>query len=640
MKSLINIPLLKEQFKRFWAVGVAFLIIYLLFGLLIYNTNPHHWLSTDFQLARNMVDMLSMAHPILMLMMVLSPLCVGLALFSYHFNRNTAAAYYSFPITKKQLFWTETAVALILMLLPLLIFCLLLLIPIYYTGPEAWDPIAEYPRWEFIRFSVAIFPQQPAVGSVINTLSVVSGFFARMAIGIIFYFSVIKLAVSVSGNRVVAVLLCGALPLIPVGIHLFLNMIASMYVFGYNFHAPRAYVSTFNVTNPLSWRALIETYLPMIAHSPWGTQLYTTHLEGVEPRLWINALVYIGISVILVTISYFCSQKRKLERTGDSVVFTVINNACVFMVSMFGMILTGYFMMSIFRSRAWLYIGFVLGFAIFYLIAQMIAERTINVIHKFKSFLRYGGVIVGIYVIIMLVTNFGLSFYVNRVPAAENVAGVSLDPSWRWSSAHAHMERYVRDPEAIERTLEMHRYILANRRHLQGLHWQNLTNSMDGTVVHVPFAYQLQDGTTMYRGYFLNIDFLISSGLGDLRNSAPIILADAPILDTPEIVQNVIIFIPRDYGEQSQSINITYSSDIASLFEAIKKDFVETRAIDWSLLAESQHHVSVTEWDHRLHINMNTFRQYWHMNLWMDFSINGEHTRQWLKTHGYYDLAQ
>ncbi|MCL2398128.1 MAG: hypothetical protein FWC91_00105 [Defluviitaleaceae bacterium] len=635
MKSLINIPLLKEQLKRFWAISAAFMLIYLLLGVLtVYNTSAHHWLSIDFQQANNITILLSMQHQVTMWMMIISPLCVGLALFTYHFNRSASAAYYSFPITKSQLFWAEIVVALILMLLPLLIFCLILLAPIYYPGPETWDATVERPNWRFIMFSTAIFPQEIAVGSVINTPAVVAGFFARVAIGIIFYFSVLKLAVSVSGNRVVAVLLAVVIPFIPVGIHMLIDMIGNVYVLGHVGLSSTQIYTTFAFTNPAFWGELINTYVPIEFHTPYGNRLL--HL-GVEPRLWVNYLIYTVITVALITLSYFCTHKRKLERTGDSVVFTVINNICVFLVSATGMIFTGAFIMNMFRGRiVGMYIGLVLGFIIFYFVAQMIAEKSFNVIHKLKDFLRYGGIMAGMYVIMLLIINFGMSAYINRVPEAPDVAGVSLSSNMRWIPVNERHNMYVSDSDSIARILEAHQYILANQQQLQRMRRQAMDGRWFGLTI--PFTYLLNDGTTMYRRYDLSTDFVISSGLGDLMKSTPIILAEFPVLLHPEAVENVHIRIwNEDMVISTNIIDITYNSNITSLFEALREDYVASVMEFWEnrLSPELDHHVQTVMRPRIMDIDIRVFEQYWTRYGWRNFGTTGEHTLEWLEANGY-----
>ena len=619
MKSLINTALLAEQLKRFWLIGAAFILIYLLIGILpLYSADPRDaW----FIQARNLINLLSMQHPLPILVMLLAPFCAVMAFYPYHFASNAAGAFYTFPVNKRQLFWTNAAASLILMLGPLLLFCLFLLIPIFHHEAINQD------TWRVIYFPPAIFPREVPVGAVINTIPVIAAFFARIAVGIIFYFAVFLLAVSVSGTRLISILLCGAFLILPVSVHFLADVIGLLYVFGHDGLQNTRIANTFVYTNPVMWGYLID------GRSIVGG--INRIIRGMSPShtgLWPYFLVYIGITAVLTVIAYVCSHKRKPERAGDSVVFVVLKNVCVFALAMAGMIVMGAFLAMMFHSRAALYFGFILGFALAYFIAQMIAEKTFNISHKVKGLIPFGAVMAGLYVLMLLITTYGLSFYVNRLPRASEVSAVSLSHSFAWRGTD-----YTQDPQAIAQTLEVHRQILENRRYLRRVFWQANFGHWQNTQT-VPIFYIFHDGTVMQRRYILSFDFMVSSGLDELMRSPAMILAEIPAFRQPELIERIDITIWDD-GSRSGEI-VTYAAgqaEVISLLAAVKEDYIVQLTREWNDRMDGEF-----GWSRQTSIGLHVLTyphvhddQWW--GLWLptlDFD-HAENTMAWLARRGF-----
>ena len=622
--SLINTPLLIEQLKRFWVIGVVLMLIYLLTGILpLYSAggpNVQFDLDAAFWRARALTGLISMAHPTPLIVMIIGPIASAMAFYPYFFGQSAASAFYSFPVNKKQLFWTNFAASMILMLGPLLIFCLILLIPIVYPGQSTWGGI--------VHFNQVLFPRGLQAGQIINTFPVIAGFFGRIAIGTIFYYSVFLLAVTVSGNRVVAVLLSGAMPLIPISIHGLIEGIANMYVFGHDTAQGGArFASTFAYSNPIMWSYWIEGWGPIGGIN-----------QFIPVSLWPYMLIYAGIAVALIIISYTCSHRRKLERTGDSVVFTAMNNVCVFLVAMSGMIFMGLFLMAVLNSRVALYIGFVLGFAIAYIIGQMIAERAIDVRHKFTGLIPYGGVMASMYILLLLITNFGMNSYINRLPHPSEVYGVSTSHTFRNQRTSSLGHHYVTDPDIIAQTIDIHRQILENRRPLQDARWRTLAGNWHG-VSNIPITYILHDGTIMSRTYHIPFDFEQSVGLNDLRNSPAMRIAEMPILRHPELIESVSIDIwqlDRGLARQdawSEFVTTRGYEEISSLFEAMMEDYTD---LFTNIVYRPQEDTHI-----ELNFSVRIRPQYQHTHPWGVWvqtirTPYAENTLAWLEERGYF----
>ena len=554
MKSLINTALLQEQIKRFWVIAVVPMLIYLL-SIVVplhnagQNTIGHHQ-------SRFMLNILTMGHPVIVVAMVLVPFCVAMALYPYNFNSTATSAFYTFPVTKRQIFWTNFATGVILMLLPLLILSSILLVPIYF------DSGYRFSSWRSLHLPVTLFPNDLPEGAVMNTFGQMAGFFARATIGFMFYYGVFLIAVSVAGNRVVAVLLCGALPFIPVAVHGLFWGIGAVYVFGTSgVDSGRQIVETLLLTNPVTWMVVIGGQMRRFLG------LFFIR-GGGQSGLMLYYIFYSVSTAVFFAIAYVCSCKRKLERTGDSVVFTSLKNTLVFILSMAGMVMMGIFGIHLLESRFGMYLGGVIGFVLFYFTAQMIAEKSFNVVgQKAKSLIYFGGTIVGIYLVMFIVTTFGMGFYVNRVPARVEIEGVVLQHWYRRALP-------ITEPEIIDRTIEIHNAILNNRRYLRRTFWQNMQRDTQHSTLHI--AYRLTDGRYIHRMYTVSWSFRERYGVDDLLMQPPVLLANYPGLQRPEIIESINInFETHDGDVWSHHSKVVINQQlIPSLIEAIKEDYL------------------------------------------------------------------
>jgi len=624
MKSPINIPLLKEQLKRFWVIGVVPMLVYLLAVVIPLHNVNNPW--NEAAQTNMMVSILSIAHPALLILMILAPFCAAMALYPYNFSGTATATFYTFPITKRQLFWTNFLAGKILIILPVLVLSVILLVPIYFNpdfqvSANIPDGVPVY--WSHVNLPLMLFPEWLAEGAVINTFGLVAGFFARMAIGVMFYFMVFLVAVSVAGNRVIAVLLSAALPFVAVAVHILALVTGTLYIFGMNDTTMQDhFLRTLVYTNP----ALL---FQVINPAAGGVVRHNGIIEGTEGFSLISFIVvYIAIAVILLVAAYVCSLIRKHERTGDSIVFTALKNVLVFLLSMTGMIGGAIFMTIIFTNRAGWYIGAVLGFVLVYFVAQMIAEKSLNIFaQKAKPLIYFGGIMICIYAAMVLFTTFGMGFYVNRVPHTADVHGVSFQHQW-----NRNVTGYVTDDEIIARAIDIHNEILNHRSYLRRAQWDSMSGGLNNQSF--PITYILQDGTRVYRMYTLSNAFMERNGVWGLLTEPAVLLAREPFLQNPDSVARIHISIWNQ--ERDENINvrdIVEQERIASLIEAMRTDRLrELMGDDWQWDPYYQpvwanFEVLLHPQGHNMHVTQNTWLS---VQLFRDGAV-----ADWLRVHGY-----
>jgi ABC-2 type transport system permease protein len=545
------------------------MVYYVLFVLVpIYQSNN----------SSQLINLFTMESFAMLFMTIVAPLVTTLALFSHQFSLRVSTAYHSFPVNKKQLFCTNIAAGLILMLVPLLILCLILLIsPFYYLTTLSFrigNPIP-----------VALFPNGMVHGMRINSPWVVTGFFMRTAISFAFYFAVFTMAASVAGNKVITILLSISFPFVPAGIYILAEFIGHLFVFGYAGFNSMSYAEGILIfTNAAAWTtAYLQTYTPT-----------TRDIPPLDTALYLYYISYTLITLVLLAGACTCMHKRKQERAGDSVVFYGLKNVLVFILSFLGMIAMGMFFLNLVPHSIALFFGFALGFVMTYFIAQMIAEKTFNIRHKVRYVFHFGGVMIGLCVGLALFTRIGFVWYENYIPNASAVAGIKLSHTsppnlasndlpkgGDHASSSATAPLMITDPEIIAQTLGVHRQIVNDKSRLRGLTWQEMIEasksrrSIGGNaIVNQYIAYQLHNGRVIHRCYPVRVHYADAVGLIDLTLDERVVLFNRPILLQPWEVSRIRVTHSAGQGSNNRQYTETISDDAAvlSAMNALKND--------------------------------------------------------------------
>jgi hypothetical protein len=217
-------------------------------------------------------------------------------------------------------------------------------------------------------------------GGTINTFSLVLRFFVRTVFVHVFYLALFMLGISLAGNRVIAVFLSALIAFFPVLVYMLGDIVAVRYVFGFgDFMEFTHSQALLTLTHPAMLGAVFN-----------GSQRLFS--------VWGYYGVYTLILLAMFGAAYGCCMHRKSERTGDSVVFYPIRSVMVFLVALAGMVLGGVVFTVLFMSPVWYYVGFAFGFVLLYIIAQMVAEKTLQIRHRLKEIWLFGGLVAGLYV--------------------------------------------------------------------------------------------------------------------------------------------------------------------------------------------------------------------------------------------------
>jgi len=553
---MINSALFKEQMKRFWPIAALASLAYFV-GVLM----PLYSMDDSWRMGRYLTEILSMQNFGVVLGSVLVPFLAAFCTLRYFFNSRTTTYFYSFPMNKQKLVFTNVLAGVALMLIPLLVLGVGLLLVQVSVGDvtvSTWRDggmVIEHRGFDLLPPVLA--PNTMTQDCLINSLPRVGGFLLRLAIAKLFYFALFWLAFSLSGHAVIGVLLAGTLPFIPVAVVMLWHLIAEGYVFGYtgSFFDPGAFLAYYN---PALWGLLIRRV----------------------PSLVPFYFIYAALTMVWAACAYFVSHVRKPERTGNSIVFEPVKQLLIFMLSMAGMVIVGVIFAGTMGTPVAFHIGLVLGFAITYLIAQMIAEKTFHIGHKLKSAIPFGAVMIALYVLMFFTTQVGMNFYVNNIPAAETVESVHIG---RWRSSRFE-NTFIDDRQTIEHTLEVHRQILASRSYLHEAIWRTAEGfDSDERIWSDMFAvtYRLTNGGYVDRIYRIPDSFLFRTGMYELLDSGPVLISQHPALTNPNAITQIDLWY-HPVGEEwsgRRSLQINDQWHIHQLVEAIMLDLEPTAQV-------------------------------------------------------------
>jgi len=473
--TIVSSALLKEQIKRFWPLIPITCLGYLLFIILplyVYVMGNNHHDSAEL-----MIAVLTMQHPFIIASTVLVPFCAVMTLFSYMFSENAAIGFYGYSKNKGQLFWTNVLAGFFLILAPLVVLAVGIFIGVVYP------PGVEVP--------LALFPDGGIeVGQLINTMPALGGFFLRLIIALLFYFSMFLFVCTLAGNGLSALLLNLLFPILFTVLYALSIAMASVYVVG------------LDLSNALSPQMMLRHSNPIMWYQSFGTE---------NPMLFY--LAFSVASLILLIAANVCFHKRKLEHIGNAVVFESFKMVLIFLISLAGMIVIGRFYITLASGRLSIYYGYTLGFAIAFCLSMMLFEQSFYIMHRIKLIIPSVIIMVLMYVSIMVVTLFGTRFYTHHIPERPAVVGVYVSNEAPWTVD----VDFNTSADAIARTLAVHEQIVDELCYLHDVLWESITGGGRHFEYrggqHLYLAYQLENGGIMFRRYALSGDFIDRVGL-------------------------------------------------------------------------------------------------------------------------------
>lgn len=415
----VSPAVIREDFRRFWAIPVFAFIGYFLFGILPILTR-YSLIREDgginaMRVGSIVDNLLAGQNPFIILNSLWVPLLAGLLIFSYLHRTGSVMSVHSQPLTRNTLFSSHFLSCLLFCVLPVLLTGIVLLIiaqPIYDStaGMHAEENL-------FARSRVLLWMWDYCLTSLFVLAVVIFG-------GMITGTSVHHFIAAVGFNVIVP------------AIYLILKLYYLMYLFGYN---------EYNFQNIDDLSPAIKS----VAYNPIGLK-------------W--SVIYLAVTAVIIAFSMFLYNKRKLERATDGVVFKPANVLITLLFGFLGMSLLGFAFHTIFEeSQGITVFGYICGALLAMIIVRMIIMKTVRVFDK--PFLKTAVAYLVAALVFFAVIVFDLTGFESRVPDPQKIDQVEItSPALNQMIASDDMQRReFREPETIALVAQLHKEIIENK---------------------------------------------------------------------------------------------------------------------------------------------------------------------------------
>ncbi|MBN2221425.1 MAG: hypothetical protein JW708_04400 [Vallitaleaceae bacterium] len=346
-------------------------------------------LREDFLLSNVGLGYLSALEAIMLLVM---PVLLALILFKYIQSSSHVTMIHSMPFTRRELFNSHYLSGNILFMFPIAINQLfVLLILIFFESLSKENLIAiVYTLLSNLLFFNLVFSLTIAIGMMVGNLIV------QLVLSYIFLF-------------------------LPKILSVLLNGLLAIQLKGF----PKGIMDE-NFTSYVSPYLLIVKIAEM-------SQGFTVFNQDEARSFFLYHVIAIVGTIAAFVLAKIFYKYRQLERNKDYISYDFVRVIFVLGMSYCGMALSGIYVYEIFEETSALYFGTIVGSFVSYFVAQMIAEKTVFVISKWKGFLVWTGVTLALLILIQL-DFFG---YENRSMNQDDIKAIhfkeSYSSSYLWS---------------------------------------------------------------------------------------------------------------------------------------------------------------------------------------------------------------
>lgn len=394
------------------------------------------------------------------------------------------------------------------------------------------------------------------------------GFFAACAMTFIFY-SIAVLCIMITGIAVAA----GAF-------YLILNFLSLMIE-----EIIRLYITTFLYGSPPTNGGRLTAYL-----SPFY-KLSTNLTYDISKDAQISfgglqyLVIYVAAGLLITAVALFCYKKRKNESAGDLLVFLVLKPLFKYGFACCAGLLSAIFLMITFTNSTlvtsashMLVVLFflIVSTTVFYIVAEMLVEKTFRVFHKrtFRLVLP-ALVVLSVFTIGLHVDPIG---YETKLPAASDVSTVYIE-----ASADQYYYATLSGEEQTAALLALHQEAI-DEQQMQESYQSDLAWSFDTnyTSTTIYIDYELTDGKHIKRQYTLHMPF------EDVINKKNLAGHLYNIMTIPQVA-NDIFFAGSDasavsalefYNLNAQSTQTIKQEDREAFFDALALDFADGMLYD------------------------------------------------------------
>ncbi|MET3208159.1 UNVERIFIED_CONTAM: ABC-2 type transport system permease protein [Paenibacillus sp. PvR008] len=210
---------------------------------------------------------------------------------------------------------------------------------------------------------------------------------------------------------------------------------------------------------------------------------------------YVELLIYIGVSLLFVILSYVLYRKRLVEKATQAMAFTFFQPLFKAGVMLCAMLMIGeYFYSAGRQGKDWSIFGYVLGAILGYIVVEMVIRKTWQIVRvrALLELVAYGAVL-GLAMYIPTSSWIG---YEERIPAAHSVEQVYAGPNLYLDGESTRKNLYFSQDKAfIAAVLNLQRELV--RAHSAG----ETSGSNKEPQQMISIVYCLDDGSIMTRSY-------------------------------------------------------------------------------------------------------------------------------------------
>lgn len=614
-RPFISTALLRENMKKLWPICLLLTLMYVIstaFAFLIGNKDD---------LLMYVESMLANGNSIYWIGLVVFPIVASILVFRYLHSQSGTTVLHSMPLTKSTLFFTNYLSGALMLIVPLLINTAFLAPAVIYAKKKTQLANSgvytqTFDNLPFEDLSLAHVGNWLAVALLIS----------------IFIYTLAVLAAIVSGNTALHMLITLLLNFAPVYLFFIAGSYLDAELLGFSF-------SDFVRNN-----------------SKWFSPLFNSNgVVGVEQ--WILFVIVIIIAFFLANILY---GKRKLEKSGEPLVFEFLSPIAVFLLALMMTSLSGtyiYFFNG--KTGVMFYAGFAAASIVTLIIANMIVQKSPRILNKktLINFVAYG-LIVGIF---MLSVSFDVLGLEKKVPETSKVKSVKMnapvlankpykDSSDTFDNYFVNKSYTFESPEAIKYITAFHKDMVNDPDIVSGKGYD--TFGYDNQWL-LNLDYELDSGNLQREYDVSKVDFKKNENLMKLIETKEYkekLLLQTLGYDRIEGISFIIGHV-RDIketgiSEESGVEEMTYEYEVDSyqlylhgderteFLECLDKDFMEQTAEE--LMSTERPITNLTMVVDPIKEMKKDYDEY-EQSINYVISKSYDHSIKWLKDHGYYD---
>ncbi len=507
-----NKSILFEDLKRYWGLAVLYFLALFFTGPMQIMLRLSNTTNNNTYIVKRFLEI--RGSEIQILYSIVFSIILAMLIFRYLHQNKSATMMHAFPITRQELFHSHNITGFILLTLPILLNALILvtLMFVYNDGSELFTKV-------YTSSNILIWLGKTVVVDIVIYLIAV---FTAM----------------ITGISLIQGILSFIFLFLPMGLVSLLLMNFDQLIYGFTVN-----------------QNLLEGYV--IKAIP-----LTAMLDNVAMNIGIVTW-YIILSLVLYISGYHFYNKRQLESASDPIVFNILKPIFKYGVTFCAMVLGGAYFYSIKRYEIWLYIGYIIGGYLGYLIAEMLIQKSIWVFKNIKGLAVYLMVIF----IIFMGINFDVFGYEKRIPDLDNVEnayyGYSLYGYWNED------EKGLEDSENIKNIQKLHEELIRNKEIFSKINENQQTRN-------IGIAYELKNGKVVAREYSVPIEFIERNNtIGKIYESKEYKINHYEIFNLDESIIDYAELYSYDVPIPNKNIKLIDIDEINEMIEIIKLDILD-----------------------------------------------------------------